>query len=55
MEDFIESKNYKLTKKEETEIITDINNLLKNFEKLLKLTTFEMNSRKIIDSYLKKY
>ena len=52
MEDFIESKNYKLTKKEETEIITDINNLLKNFEKLLKLTTFEMNSRKIIDASL---
>ena len=52
MEDFIESENYKLTKNGENEIITDINNLLKNFETLIKLNTIEMNSRKILDASL---
>lgn len=52
MNDIIESNNYHLKRMEENELIQDINNLLKNFEALLKLNTFEMNSRKINDASL---
>lgn len=52
MENFIETNEYHLTQKEENESIKDINNLLKNFEALLKLNSFEMNSRKILDASL---
>lgn len=52
MNDIIESDNYHLKRIEENELIQDINNLLKNFEVLLKLNTIEMNSRKINDASL---
>lgn len=50
MNEFIESSNYHLTRKDENTLISEINNLLKNFETLLKLTNFNDNSRKILDA-----
>lgn len=52
MNDIIESSTYHLTKKDEEESIEDINKLLENFETLLKLTAFDMNSRKVLDASL---